>query len=164
MALCALAAPLKAQSEAELRVMILNLRFADTVPPHAWQERRPLVREGIERWGPDVIGTQEALYGQIRDLEADLDGYAWIGLGREGGSRGEFMAVFYRTARLEPLEYDHFWLSDTPERIASRTWGNQYHRMVTWVRFRDRETGGSSTSSTPTSTTRYSALVRRAPS
>ncbi|MEW6307089.1 MAG: endonuclease/exonuclease/phosphatase family protein [Verrucomicrobiota bacterium] len=64
----------------------------------------------------------------------------WIGLGRDGGSKGEFMAVFYRKDRLEPLEYDHFWLSDTPEVIASTTWGNTNRRMVTWVRFRDRLT------------------------
>lgn len=138
--LCALAAPAGAQIESELRVMTFNLRFASTTPPNAWPDRRPLVREVIESWAPDVIGTQEGLYGQIRDIEADLSGYDWIGLGREGGSRGEFMAVFYRAERLVPLEYDHFWLSDTPELIGSRTWGNQYHRMVTWIRFRDRTT------------------------
>jgi endonuclease/exonuclease/phosphatase family metal-dependent hydrolase len=50
------------------------------------------------------------------------------------------MAVFYRTARFEPLEYDHFWLSDTPDTIGSSTWGNVNRRMVTWIKFRDRQT------------------------
>ena len=36
---------------------------------------------------------------------------------------------------------DHFWLSDTPEVIASTSWGNTVRRMVTWVRFKDRVTG-----------------------
>jgi endonuclease/exonuclease/phosphatase family metal-dependent hydrolase len=66
--------------------------------------------------------------------------WPWIGLGRQGGSHDEFAAVFFRTARLDPLEYDHFWLSDTPEVIGSMTWGNKYRRMVTWVRFRDKRT------------------------
>ena len=35
-----------------------------------------------------------------------------------------------------PIEYDHFWLSDTPYMIASNTWGADSLRMVTWVRFR----------------------------
>src|SRR5690606_37233917 len=48
--------------------------------------------------------------------------------------------VFYRPIRFEPLEFDHFWLSDTPEVIGSRSWGNQIPRMVTWVRFLDRLT------------------------
>lgn len=123
-----------------LTVMTFNLRYAHTTPPDLWPDRRPVVREVIERAAPDVIGTQEGLYAQIVDLERDLPAYAWIGLGRDGGSRGEFMAVFYRRDRLEPLAYDHFWLSDTPATIGSRTWGNDYPRMVTWVRFRDRRT------------------------
>ena len=123
-----------------LTVMTYNLRYASSTPPNAWRQRRPLMRELIEKVAPDVFGTQEGLYGQLQDLAADLPGYQWIGLGREGGSRGEFMAVFYRTARLEPLAFDHFWLSDTPAVIGSKTWGPTLPRMVTWVRFRDRQT------------------------
>lgn len=124
-----------------LAVMTFNLRFASPTPPNAWPARRPLVRALIERHAPDLIGTQEGVYPQLTDIEADLPGYAWIGLGRDGGSHGEFMAVFYRRERLVPLEFDHFWLSDTPETMASRTWGAHYNRMVTWVRFRDRDSG-----------------------
>jgi len=124
-----------------LRVMTFNLRFASAEPPHAWPDRRPIMHHLIEREAPDVIGTQEGLYGQLCDLAVDLPGYAWIGLGREGGSRGEFMAVFYRQDRFEAVAYDHFWLSDTPDVIASATWGNRYKRMVTWVRLRERATG-----------------------
>lgn len=90
---------------------------------------------------PDVIGTQEALFEQVKDIDEDLPEYDWIGLGREGGSRSEFMAVFYQKERLEPMAFDHFWLSDTPDVIGSTTWGNTNRRMVTWVRFRDRYTG-----------------------
>lgn len=125
----------------ELRVMSFNLRYASPTPPHAWPDRRPVMRRLIEREAPDVIGTQEGLYAQLRDLAADLPAYAWIGLGREGGSRGEFMAIFYRQDRFEPVAFDHFWLSDTPETVGSATWGNRFRRMVTWVRLRERTTG-----------------------
>jgi endonuclease/exonuclease/phosphatase family metal-dependent hydrolase len=50
------------------------------------------------------------------------------------------MAIFYRTERLEALEFHHFWLSDTPEVVGSATWGNTDKRMVTWAKFRDRRT------------------------
>ncbi len=126
--------------DGELAVMTYNLRFASEKPPNDWPSRRPIVAELIRRYRPDVIGTQEGLYGQLRSMEADLEGYGSIGLGRDGGSRGEFMQVFYRRDRLEPLEYDHFWLSDTPEVMGSSTWGNTNRRMVTWVRFLDRTT------------------------
>jgi endonuclease/exonuclease/phosphatase family metal-dependent hydrolase len=123
-----------------LTVMTYNLKFASTNPPDAWPQRRPLMAELIEKLAPDVFGTQEGLYGQLQDLAADLSAFQWIGMGRDGGSRGEFSAVFYRTARLEPLAFDHFWLSDTPEVIGSKTWGPKLARMVTWVKFRDRQT------------------------
>jgi len=124
-----------------LTVMTYNLRFASPNPPNAWPTRRPLMRELIRKLAPDVMGTQEGIFSQLKDLAADLPEFDWIGLGREGGSRGEFMAVFYSKTRLDTLAYDHFWLSDNPEVMNSATWGNTYRRMVTWVKFRDRATG-----------------------
>jgi len=124
-----------------LCVMTYNLRYASPHPPNAWAARRPLVREVVQKAAPDVLGTQEGLYGQLKELASDLPEFDWIGLGREGGSSGEFMAVFYRKARLEPLAFDHFWLSDTPAVIGSTTWSNRNRRMVTWVKFRDRSAG-----------------------
>ncbi|HEY2839757.1 MAG TPA: endonuclease/exonuclease/phosphatase family protein [Pirellulales bacterium] len=122
-----------------LKVMTYNLRYASKLPPNAWFQRRPVAAAMLRELKPDVIGTQEGLYQQVKDLQTDLPDYAWIGTGRDGGSRGEFMAVFYRLDRLEPLEFDHFWLSDTPDKIGSTTWGNTNRRMVTWVRFLDRK-------------------------
>jgi endonuclease/exonuclease/phosphatase family metal-dependent hydrolase len=127
---------------AELHVMSFNLRFAAETGPHSWPQRRPVMADLLRREQPTLMGTQEGLYGQLRDIAADLpDHYDWIGEGRLGGSRDEFMAIFYDTRRLEPLEYDHFWLSDTPAVVASNTWGNDSVRMVTWVRFHDKRTG-----------------------
>jgi endonuclease/exonuclease/phosphatase family metal-dependent hydrolase len=129
-------------ADSALTVMTFNLRYASDTPPNAWPQRRPVMKACLESVQPDLIGTQEGVYHQLKDLAADLPAHDWIGTGRDGGSRGEFMAVFYRRARFEPLEFDHFWLSDTPDVIASATWGNTNRRMVTWVRFRDRQTGG----------------------
>jgi endonuclease/exonuclease/phosphatase family metal-dependent hydrolase len=124
-----------------LTVATFNLRYASAKQPNSWPERRPVMQECFRRMDADIVGTQEGLYPQLKDIAADLPEYDWIGLGREGGSRGEFMAVFFRRSRLEPLEFDHFWLSDTPEVIASATWGNTTRRMVTWIRFRERPSG-----------------------
>ncbi|WP_432058842.1 endonuclease/exonuclease/phosphatase family protein [Streptomyces sp. bgisy022] len=138
-------APVAAEPGARrpLEVMSFNLRFASPAEPHSWSRRRPVMRRLLRAERPHVVGTQEGLYGQLRDIAADLGpAYDWIGTGRAGGSRDEFMAVLYDTRRLAPLEYDHFWLSDTPDVIASNTWGNAHLRMVTWVRFQDLGDGG----------------------
>lgn len=122
--------------------MSFNLRYAAVSGPNAWPDRRPVMAELLRREQPTVLGTQEGLYGQLKDIHHDLpDRYDWIGMGRDGGSRDEFVAVFYDTHRLEPLEFDHFWLSDTPNVIASKTWGNDVVRMTTWIRFTDLHTG-----------------------
>jgi endonuclease/exonuclease/phosphatase family metal-dependent hydrolase len=132
---------------ARLDVMTFNLRYASANAPHSWAERRPVTRNLLRRESPHLICTQEGLYQQLRDIERDLGaGYAWIGTGREGGSRGEFVAIFYDTGRLIPLEYDHFWLSETPDKIGSKDeFGEEEERagsprMATWVRFQIRDT------------------------
>src|SRR5262245_1703534 len=72
-------------SAAELVVMTYNLRYASDQPPNAWPARRPVMKAAIERMAPDLFGTQEGLYRQLKDLAADLPVYDWIGLGRDGG-------------------------------------------------------------------------------
>jgi endonuclease/exonuclease/phosphatase family metal-dependent hydrolase len=125
-----------------LHVMSLNLRYASDSTPNSWAERRPVMAELLRREQPTVLGTQEGLYPQLKDIRHDLsDRYDWIGVGRAGGSRDEFTAVFYDTRRVEPVAFDHFWLSDTPDVIGSKSWGNSVVRMVTWVRFADLRTG-----------------------
>ncbi|MEU5765006.1 endonuclease/exonuclease/phosphatase family protein [Streptomyces asoensis] len=120
-----------------LKVMTFNLRYPGAKDAHTWPLRRPVMRALLRRAAPHVIGTQEGLPSQLRDMEADLaPHYAWIGKGRSVEDP-EAVAVFYDTRRLAPVEHAHFWLSDTPEVRGSDTWGADYPRMVTWVRFRD---------------------------
>ena len=123
-----------------IKVMTFNIRYANAFGANAWPKRRAGVVEVIREQKPDVIGTQEGLHHQLLYMGKELAKYKWIGVGREGGKRGEFMAIFYRSDRLKPLEEKHFWLSDTPKVVGSASWGNTVKRMVTWVRFLDRKT------------------------
>jgi endonuclease/exonuclease/phosphatase family metal-dependent hydrolase len=122
--------------------MTFNLRYASVDGPYPWADRRPVVRSLLDAERPDLICTQEGLAGQLDDVMADLGpGYGFIGTGRDGGTRGEFTAVLYRTERLAPVRDGVFWLSGTPDVVGSNTWGARCVRMVTWVRFRDAVTG-----------------------
>jgi endonuclease/exonuclease/phosphatase family metal-dependent hydrolase len=128
-----------------LHVMTFNIRYdTNAAPgsPDSWTDRRPVLARFLDIEQPTVIGVQEALYHQVKQIDSDLPRhYDWIGMGREGGGRGELMSVHYDTRRVEPLDFDHFWLSDTPSVIGSKSWGNNVIRMTTWVRFRDLRTG-----------------------
>jgi len=130
-----------APTQQELKVMTFNLRFASDVMPHAWSVRRPVTKACLELTAPDLIGTQEGVKAQLADMRADLPAYAMIGQGREGGEKGEYMAIFYRRTRFELLETHDFWLSETPEVVGSKSWNSSLPRMVTWARFRDKATG-----------------------
>ncbi len=121
--------------------MTFNLRYASETPPHTWSARRSVTSECLRQCAPDIIGTQEGFYHALRDIARDRPEYAWIGQGRGGGSRDEFAAIFYKRDRFEPLEFDYFWLSDTPNIVGSNTWGGACVRMATWARFRDLTTG-----------------------
>ncbi len=127
--------------------MTFNLRYADydDGAPHSWSRRRPAVAALLKQEAPDVIATQEGLYRQLSDVHADIQqpgrSYDWIGTGREGGSRGEFMALFYDTGRLTPVEYEHFWIAESPHDIGAKWPGAGSPRMVTWARFRETGTG-----------------------
>ncbi|MEU8658551.1 endonuclease/exonuclease/phosphatase family protein [Actinoplanes philippinensis] len=126
----------------DLEVMSFNLRYASITPPNSWGQRRPVTRALLRSEHPDLIGTQEGLPIQLRDIESDLGpDYDRIGVGRDPGGLGEHMEIFYNRTRLNPWSRGHFWLSETPDVPGSTSWNSHRVRMVTWVLFADRRTG-----------------------
>jgi len=126
-----------------LNVMSFNIRYNNPDDGvNAWPHRTDRVASVVRFHAPDVVGMQEALIGQIRDLGRRLPSYAWIGVGRADGKQdGEFSPIFYRDDRLEVLDHDTFWLSKTPDVPGSKGWDAALPRIVTWARFSDRTTG-----------------------
>ncbi len=106
--------------------------------PNAWPFRRDAVRELIRYHGIDLLGTQEGLLGQVRDLE-QMPGFARVGVGRDdGGEGGEHSAILYRSERFELLAHGDFWLSATPA-VPSRSWDSRCcNRLATWAKLRER--------------------------
>jgi endonuclease/exonuclease/phosphatase family metal-dependent hydrolase len=126
-----------------LRAMSFNVRYdADgDEGPRNWASRRDLVASVIRFHRPDVVGLQEPLGHQLRDLERRLPEYNWVGVGREDGhDAGEYNPVGYRRDRFRRVGWDVFWLSETPAEPGSRGWGAACPRVVTWVELRDGRT------------------------
>ena len=89
----------------------------------------------------DIVGIQEALAGQVKDLAAGLPDYDWFGVGRDDGhDQGEFMAIFYLKKRFQVIKQSTFWLSETPE-MPGKGWDAACNRIVTWAEFKDNMTG-----------------------
>ncbi|WP_104116070.1 endonuclease/exonuclease/phosphatase family protein [Arthrobacter sp. B1805] len=139
------APPLIRTSSTLLHVMSFNIRYDRPASQPGdvdyWPDRIAPLQALLRREVPSILGVQEALHHQLAAIEVALPpGYRMIGAGREGGSRGEYSPIFYDAGRLQLLEWDQFWLSDTPKLIGSSTWGNGVTRIVTWGRFRDTAT------------------------
>ena len=126
-----------------LRIMTFNVRLNTPADgKNAWPHRKEMAASMIRFHRADAAGLQEALLGQNRDLAERLPGYEWIGVGRANGKKkGEYNSIFYRTERLQALEHDTFWLSESPSKPGSMGWDAACPRIVTWARFRDRRTG-----------------------
>lgn len=129
----------------QLHVMTFNIRLdrtGSTQPgdPDHWPDRRPILVSLLKLEQPTLLGVQEAKFQQLSAITEALPKHELVGYGRRGGSHDEYSGIFYDPKRLELLEWDQFWLSDTPLVIGSATWGNSIPRIVTWARFRDRST------------------------
>ncbi len=142
-AAAALSAQASLPSSSGISVMSLNLRYDNPGDgPNAWPLRKDLVAATILFHEADIVGMQEALRGQITDLEGLLPGYGWFGIGRDDGKdAGEFNPVFYSKDRFRVAERATFWLSETPDAAGSRGWDGACNRIVTWARFEEIATG-----------------------
>jgi len=132
---------LTAQGAAELKVMTFNIRYGTgNDGEHTWPNRRTLVADLIRREAPDVLALQEALDFQLDELAPVLEGYRKLGQHRDGGSEGEFSGLYVNEASLEVVDWGEFWLSPTPDAVASVGWDAAITRMAVWARVRIRGT------------------------
>ena len=105
---------------AQMLVGSYNIRYkndGDSARGDVWAKRCQVICDQINFMSPDIFGAQEVLHTQLRDLLDRLDGYDYIGVGRDDGKMaGEYAAIFYKTDRLRLLDQGNFWLSETPDR------------------------------------------------
>lgn len=131
-----------AVADTPVTVMSFNVRYGTARDgDNVWANRRDTVAEVVRHYSPDVMGTQECLDFQAKYIAEKLPEYAWLGVGREKNGRGEMMAVFYKKAVLALEDSGYYWLSETPEVQGSKSWDTACTRMVTWCRFKHKETG-----------------------
>lgn len=123
-----------------LNIISMNIRYDNPADgDNIWSNRKPLVAGLMHSKHPDVIGMQEVTFTQLMDLEVLLPEYSRSGVGRDDGDRkGEYAAIFYKKERFRLLEESTFWLSDTPARIGSISWGAHLPRVVSWVKLEDK--------------------------
>ena len=113
---------------------------SDYVKYNGWDDRKQILCDMINFEAFDIFGSQEVRKVQLDEMLAMLPDYDYIGVGRDGGDKGEFCPIFYRRDVLEKLDGGTFWLSPTPD-VPSKGWDAKYNRICTWGHFRHKATG-----------------------
>lgn len=126
----------------QMNIISFNIRYnTPNDGINAWPNRIEMATGLLRFHEADIFGLQEALHGQIMDVQKELPEYAWFGVGREDGEKGgEFSPIFYKKSEFILLKNGTFWLSETPEK-PSKGWDAALNRIVTWGQFQSKVTG-----------------------
>jgi endonuclease/exonuclease/phosphatase family metal-dependent hydrolase len=117
-----------------IRVITHNIRYnnpGDGV--NAWPNRSAQVAALLDFHQAEIFGLQEALIGQIEDIQAKLPNMKWVGVGRDDGKKaGEYSPLFYNSKKFKALKSGYFWLSETPDK-PGLGWDAACNRICTWL-------------------------------
>jgi endonuclease/exonuclease/phosphatase family metal-dependent hydrolase len=126
----------------QINIVTFNIRLNtpdDGV--NAWPNRVQMVTGLLRFHEADIFGMQEALYGQIKDIEKEMPDYEWFGVGRDDGDKaGEFCPLFFNPKKFILLEEGHFWLAEDCNK-PGLGWDAACNRLVTWGKFQSKVTG-----------------------
>lgn len=125
-----------------LNVATYNIRCvnsSDDANGNGWKQRRNDVVKLIRSYDFDLIGAQEVVLRQLKDLQKRLPEYAYVGVARDDGKdKGEFSPIFYKTARFELLGSGTFWLAPN-DSVPNVGWDAALPRVCTWAKFQPKD-------------------------
>lgn len=123
-----------------LKIISYNIRYDnDWDKENAWQDRKYKIVDLLKKYNPAVFGIQEALENQVVFIDKSFSQFSYIGIGRDGGNKGEFSPIFYDNSKFKVLENGTFWLSKTPSK-ASKGWDAALNRICTYGLFENLKT------------------------
>ncbi len=123
----------------DLKIMSYNL-LCYGPDEFDWTLRRPIVVDIIKKELPDSFGVQEAHYDWMKFLDNSLSEYEYAGIGREGGTKGEFSAVFYLKDKFNLLDSGTFWLAENPD-LPAKGWDAACYRVCTFAKLQNKISG-----------------------
>lgn len=129
---------------ADIQVMSFNIRYGTARDGlNHWDKRKELVALTIKSCDPDLIGLQETLPFQAEYLKKQLPGHEYYGWSRdEDNDRGEQCGIMVRSDRFTVAKSGQFWLSETPDVKASKSWDSSLPRIATWLIIQDKNNHG----------------------
>lgn len=142
-AACLLTSCMEKAEALNIKWATMNIRLDTPVDSmNNWKYRKDAVAEFIKEQDIDIIGMQEVLHKQLKDLKKRLPEYAEVGVGRENGAKkGEYAPLFFKKDKFEVLDSNTFWLSQYPDSVGFIGWDGACTRIATWVKLKDKKSG-----------------------
>ena len=132
---------MKRDQQKTLQVMSYNIKYAtEEDGENSWSQRKNRLIALLKKYEPDVFGVQEAKLEQLQYINQELDHYAYVGAGRDGGNEGLFNAIFFDCRNFEVVNENTFWLSETPDE-PSKGWDAAFRRTCTYALMKRLNTG-----------------------
>ncbi len=128
-----------------VKIVTFNIHYAAADSNEAqWGLRRELVIDSLADHAADVMGLQDVLDFQLKDIKRALPEYEAVAAGRDDGEQaGPACPVLYRVDRFRLADSGTFWFSNSPWKAGSKHWGNTYPRICTWARLTEIGTNKS---------------------
>lgn len=128
-------------AQKEIKVMSYNIRLdVKSDGENQWDKRKEKVTGLMNYYEADFIGGQEVQHHQLQYLLQNLNGYSYIGAGRDDGKEaGEYSCIFYKSYKYTVIQQNTFWLSATPDTV-SMGWDAVCNRVCTYGLFRNKKT------------------------
>lgn len=145
--ICALLALLcfgeRVYAQKTVDVVSFNIRYGTPGDgENKWKSRRDRVFNIFKKYREGIIATQEALPLQIDEILEAVPQLGVVYRSRtEKNGDGESNAIFYNKKEWSLVSHETFWLSNTPAKPASKSWGNTLPRISTLVIFKNNTSG-----------------------
>lgn len=125
--------------------MTYNIKTQNGSTLEAVPDRATALCDFLKRLQPDVVGVQEAtrLWRENITKSGTFTAQYYNMVGEERNNTAtdnEANPILYRKDRFDLLDSGTFWLSETPDQM-SKGFGAAYHRICTWVKLKDKNSG-----------------------
>ncbi len=120
-----------------MKIMTSNIRFNNPSDnEHAWPHRLPILKNIISTQGPDLLGTQEGRFSQLKELEEHIS-LKMADDHRQYIDERMYPCIFYNPEKIEVLASGDIWLSQTPFEAGTKSFESAFPRLCTWIKAQD---------------------------
>ncbi|MDA1029418.1 MAG: endonuclease/exonuclease/phosphatase family protein [Bacteroidetes bacterium] len=133
------------QSETTTTLLTFNIRYDNPGDGNdAWPNRSSWVAAVIDSSGASIVGLQEALGHQLREVVRFAPRFAFVGVGRDDGvDAGEYSPLLYDSSVWKVTSWQTRWLSPDSSAVGIAGWDAALPRIATIADFKHLESNSS---------------------